>query len=238
VAVQLTFFKRYTKSSSDFTYTYWQTALCIQIAQNLSVITACFPCFHPFILGILAGKTSTDGRILECPNKCFERFMSVFRKDFKFDSMSSQSSTVPLDKEKTDYCRPLATYGLDRSSAHLSSQHFNRFPANVAKPVFTPAVTENIFNRIVEIPHSRPGTSDKEIQPPPKALSQVGVLPLIDWDTDSSDRSSGRSSPSRRRDSDYIFKREKVISVPEGGKMYEEDWMGKYPPPPPSPRKL
>lgn len=236
VAVQLTFFNRY-QSPHDFTYNYWRTVLCVQIAQNLSVITACFPCFHPFILKILAGKISTDGRVLEYPGQCFQNFRRMFKKDAKFDSMSSQSSTAPLDQEKMDYCRPLATYGLDRSSAHLNSQHFNRFPPNVAKPVFTSKATENIFNRVVELPKSRPGTSEKELPPPPKALSQVGVLPVIDWDTDSSDRSSGRSSPARRRDSDYIFKREKVISVPEGGKMYEESWK-KYPPPPPSPRKF
>ncbi|KAF2732532.1 hypothetical protein EJ04DRAFT_306809 [Polyplosphaeria fusca] len=233
VAVQIYFFNR-SVNSVDYTYDYWQTVLCLQVAQDLSVITACLPCFHPFVLNILAGKTSTEGRVLHCPNACSWKFGKYFKKENKFDSMTSQSSTAPM--KETEYCRPLATHGLDRSSAHLNSQHFNRFPSNVAKPVFTSRNTEDVFNRVVEIPKTQPGPSDGGLPPPPKALSQVGVLPIIDWDTES-DRSSGRSSPSRRRDSDYVFKREKVISVPEGGKMYEEDW-GKYPPPPPSPRKF
>ncbi|KAF2117251.1 hypothetical protein BDV96DRAFT_22157 [Lophiotrema nucula] len=237
VAAQLTVFNHY-KSSPDFTYVYWRTVLCVQIAQNLSVITACLPCLHPFILSILSGATRTEGLVLKCKEwkllKCFSK------SNFKLDSMSSRSSTVPMKEEKDDeYCHPLATYGLDRSSAHLNSQHFNRLPSNVAKPIFTMEEPQTFFNRSIDIPRSQPATSasQKELPPPPKTLSQVGVLPIIDWETESSDQDSPRSSPARKRDSEYVFNREKVISVPVGGKLYEEsEYLRKYPPPPPSPR--
>ncbi|KAF2472368.1 uncharacterized protein BDR25DRAFT_312921 [Lindgomyces ingoldianus] len=231
VITQLVFFNRYCKSP-DITYSYWRTILCIQIAQNLSIITACLPCLHPFILGILAGTTQTECFAFQCKTR--SHFQDYFRrKSFKLDSQRSSTSPTPMREES--YCAPLATYGLDRSSAHLNSQHFNRFPTNVATPIVGNNPPENIFNRSIEIPRSRPGTSASQIglpAVPPKTLSQVGVLPIIDWDTDSSDRDSGRSSPSRRPNSDYVFNREKVISVPEAGKLYEEDYWRRYPPPP------
>ncbi|ORY10100.1 hypothetical protein BCR34DRAFT_486210 [Clohesyomyces aquaticus] len=231
----LVFFNRYI-GSSDFTYTYWRTALCIQIAQNLSIITACLPYLHPFILGVLCGKTTPEHVVFEChKNTNIREYFR--RRDFKLNSTYSSSSTTPMREES--YCAPLATYGLDRSSAHLNSQHFNRFPANVATPIVGNHPPENCFNRSVDIPRSRPGTpaSPKGLPTvPPKTLSQVGVLPMVDWDTDTSDHgsSSSSSSPSksRRPRSEYVFSREKVISVPEAGKLYEEDYWRRYPPPP------
>lgn len=222
--------------SRDYTYDYWRTVLCVQIAQNLAIITACIPCLHPFILGILSGETKTEPIRFECEtSKRVKKYLHS--KNIKFDATSSQSSTLPITEKgdaESDYCRPLATYGLDRSSAHLHSQHFNRFPTNVAQSVTGPNQPENVFMRHVPIPSSRPTTagSQKELPPIPKTLSQVGVLPIIDWDTDSSDRDSGRSSPSRRPKSDYIFKRDQVISVPEANALHEQEYWKKYPPPP------
>ncbi|KAH7127193.1 hypothetical protein B0J11DRAFT_402434, partial [Dendryphion nanum] len=57
--LSLSFLNRYP-FSEDFTYDYWRTALCVQVAQNLSVITACIPCLHPFVLSILSGATVTE----------------------------------------------------------------------------------------------------------------------------------------------------------------------------------
>ncbi|KAF2795416.1 hypothetical protein K505DRAFT_239928 [Melanomma pulvis-pyrius CBS 109.77] len=221
--------------SYDFTFHYWRTVLCIQVAQNLSVITACLPYLHPFIISILAGRTQPDSLVFEHTAKC--NFKEYFCTGSKFDSISSQSSSRPM-KNATDleYCRPLATWGLDRSSAHLHSQHFNRFPSHIAAPITGPAPPENVFNRSVHIESLRPGNSSKELPPIPKTLSQVGVLPLVDWDTDGSDRDSAGSSASRRPASDYVFNREKVISVPENHELYREDYWRKYPPPPMSPK--
>jgi hypothetical protein len=161
---------------------------------------------------------------------------------------------MPMRDRKGDdeesCCRPLATWGLDRSSAHPHTQHFNRFPSYIAEPVtgLSPQVPENIFNRSVHIDSLHPiqntlynNTMSKELPVIPKTLAQVGVLPLGDWETDSgsgnsnADRDSAGSSASRRPASDYIFQREKVISVPENHELYREDYWKKYPPPPKSP---
>jgi hypothetical protein len=160
------------------------------------------------------------------------------------------------EEDEETFCRPLATWGLDRSSAHLHSQHFNRFPSYMAAPVagLAPQVPENVFNRSVHIDSLRPihntihrNNVSKELPPIPKTLSQVGVLPLGDWETDSggsdmtADREGAGSSASRRPASDYVFQREKVISVPEDHELYREDYWKRYPPPPKSPglpRKL
>lgn len=267
VIAQLIFFNR-TAYSPDPTYSHWATVLCAQIAQNLSIITACAPCLHPFILSILSGETKTETLRLDCAAK---RFRKYWYGD-PFDPTASHSSTLPLRGEKQeDYCRPLATYGLDRSSAHLNSQHFNRFPSNIALPIASSEPPENVFMRHVEIPPmrswppSRPPTrsssqktnvtrspSQKTLPPiPPKSLAQVGVLPVVDWDTDSSDKGSQRSGGSAesaqsrgsagsrraKRNSDYIFQREKVISVPEANAMNEQEYWKRYPPPPKSGEK-
>ncbi|KAF2713468.1 hypothetical protein K504DRAFT_335433, partial [Pleomassaria siparia CBS 279.74] len=58
----LPFFNRYS-ASYDFTWYYWRTVLCVQIAQNLSVITACLPYLHPFIISILSGETQPDNLV-------------------------------------------------------------------------------------------------------------------------------------------------------------------------------
>ncbi|KAF2870045.1 hypothetical protein BDV95DRAFT_639084 [Massariosphaeria phaeospora] len=239
VAAQLSFFNHYSHSK-DFTYDYWRSVLCVQIAQNLSIITACLPCMHPFIIGILAGREKTDALLYKCPAR--QGIKDCLKgKSFKFDSTSSQSSVMPMkhrDDDDDEYCRPLATYGLDRSSAHLNSQHFNRFPANTAKPVFDPTPPQNVFNRVIAIPPSRPlpAGAVKDLPPIPHHLGQVGVLPTVDWDTDS-DRDSGASShASRRRGSDYVFSRSKVVSVPEADAMMGDgEYYKKYYPPLPSP---
>ncbi|KAF1969253.1 hypothetical protein BU23DRAFT_429164, partial [Bimuria novae-zelandiae CBS 107.79] len=45
---------------SGYTYDLWRTVLCVQIAQNLSVITACLPTLHPFIVKMLAGSIKDE----------------------------------------------------------------------------------------------------------------------------------------------------------------------------------
>ncbi|KAF1953015.1 hypothetical protein CC80DRAFT_164803 [Byssothecium circinans] len=290
VSAQLYFFNRYV---SDFNEN-WRTVLCIQVAQNLSIITACLPILHPFIIKVLAGAVETDKIRWRYPNHWHIFKFTQNRKGggtasgkLNYDRMSSMSSGFPMSeqnekKQTSTYCRPLATYGLDRSSAHLNSQHFNRFPSNIALPISSPESPppEDVFMAPVQIPpvppsrpttpHSRTPSKTRNIslsrsssrvvshsrkasksrshsRTPsgapqiPQNLSEVGVLPVTDWDTDStSDRDSGRSTRSGRRpNSEYVFNRSKVISVPEeshlrdgadGGEYYK-----KYYPPLPSP---
>lgn len=166
-------------------------------------------------------------------------------KTLSFDATASgsshESTTAFAEKTEEPYCRPLATYGLDRSSTHVHSQSVTRFPANVAKPIFTPSPPENFFNRLIETPRSRPGTSSSSNKTPvesPTHLSVCGVLPTIDWDSESSaSNSSRRSSPSRQPTSEYIFNRSKVISVSEERHLYD-DGVKQFAPPLPSPGML
>lgn len=272
VSAQLCFFNRYVYSK-DLTYDYWRAGLCVQLAQNLSIITACLPCLHPFILSILSDNRKAES-LRFASHKKLRGYLG--KGCTKFDPTVSQSSTMPMrdvrdEKEAFDYCRPLATYGLDRNStahatrssnAHLSShQHFNNqhFPPRAATPIFGPNPPENVFMRNVEIPSSRPPTScsqksffsrsgsqkekEKEKAGPvpaiPKSLCEVGVLPIADWDTDSSDRGSDRSRGSRRQrpGDDYVFNRAKVISVPEANALFGQESWKTYPPPPTSGEK-
>ncbi|KAF2009667.1 hypothetical protein BU24DRAFT_80507 [Aaosphaeria arxii CBS 175.79] len=270
VAAQLTVYNKVARTD-DKTYEYWRSTICVQVAQNLSIITACIPCLHPFILSILNGSTKTDSlRFDQCPRKWSVR--KIFGKatmrprNHKFDSTSSYSSTFPIQSEKdTEYCRPLATHGLDRSTSRLDDRtnDFTRIPYNVATPIRGSEPPENVFNRSIEIPRStsRPPTvhsnkdpltfpavkparskSQKSLPPiPPRTLEQVGVLPIIDWDSSpegSSEGDSGRNSSRGKRTSSYIFNRETVISVPEDNMaMFEKEYWRKYPPPPMSGEK-
>ncbi|CAI6332054.1 unnamed protein product [Periconia digitata] len=271
VSIQLYYFNRYTLEFTE----YWRVVLCVQIAQNLSIITASLPCLSPFIIKILAGSVQTENIRFRGTQK-FTMCGLIPPKNngskqnegkISYDPMSSQSSAlVNSDGEKkkaSDYCRPLATYGLDRSSAHLNSQHFNRFPSNstiqIADPESPPP--KDVFMAPVAIPtyrptiphsgngsqnasHSRnPSKTRAHSRTPsdiPQNLSDVGVLPLIEWDSDSSDPGSGRSSLTRRPDSTYIFNRSKVISVPEESHLREgenqDEYYKKYYPPLPSPK--
>lgn len=269
VSAQLYYFNHYVPAS-DFTFHYWRPVICYQIAQNLSIITANLPCLHPFIIKVLAGTIKAETIAFDCG---IQQYIHKKTGRGGFDAISSQSSSLPMTEE--EYCRPLATYGLDRSSAHLNSQHFNRFPVNIATPLKTAEPPENVFMKPVPVPPSRPTTSystktpsrgnsltrtlsrklsrsqskkssksrptstySSSSKPPqmPKNLAEVGCLPAIDWETDSSDRGSQRSGGSSRRPpSEYIFKRSKVISVPEESHLEEDGWK-KYYPPLPSPK--
>lgn len=252
VGAQLHFFN--IRRTKDVTYDSWRAVLCIQIAQNLSVITACLPSLHPFIVKMLAGAIKDeDVARFECAKN--GGFRACFTKKKAFDATSSQSSSTPFRQEKeAEYCAPLATYGLDQSSPNMSSSNYHRFPTNIATPVDGPHPPENVFMRSVDIPnvsrHSslrRPSVTRNsrgipQIPEVPKTLAEVGVIPMLDYDTDSvmSDRESGTSSQaSRRPPSDYVFNRSKVISVPEESYLREQREEGqyykKYYPPLPSP---
>lgn len=277
VSTELYYFNHYVLKNSG---EYWRVVLCVQIAQNLSIITACLPCLCPFVIKILGGSVQTESIRFRGPCKFTmcglippSKRGGSARADGKisYDPMSSQSSAlVNSENEKnkaSQYCRPLATYGLDRSSAHLHSQHFNRFPSNstvqIADPESPPP--KDVFMAPVSIPASRPTLSHSrqnsrgpshsrkaskshshsrtpsDVPQIPQTLSDVGVLPLVEWDSDSSDPGSGRSSPGRRPNSEYVFNRSKVISVPEESHLRGGDEDGeyykKYYPPLPSPKK-
>lgn len=207
---------------------------------------------------MLAGSVKSED-IMTCGEQ-HSHSLLWFAKRRAFDSMSSQSSSVPIKQEKEEeYCAPLATYGLDRASTHLISPQSNRFPLNIATPRASPEPPKDVFMRSVEIPTSasrsaslrrkstvrtaRNSRGIPEIPEIPKSLSEVGVLPLIDFDSDSSTsdiRAEASSQKSRRPPSDYVFNRSKVISVPEESFLRDQREEGQYYktyyPPIPSPK--
>jgi hypothetical protein len=204
------------------------------------VISACLPCLHPFIINILDGTfepetISYKGSVPPFIRNYVERKRPVFDAT---SSRSSHASITPLTEKGTEaYCRPLATYGLDNSSTHRYTLSASRFPSNVAKPVFSPQPPENVFNRLIEVPQSRPATSASATDPlaPPRHLRDVGVLPTLDWDSESSNSGSRRSSPARHPTAEYVFNRQQVISVSEENHLYDDE-SKRFAPPLPSPR--
>ncbi|KAF2825458.1 hypothetical protein CC86DRAFT_43418 [Ophiobolus disseminans] len=176
----------------DFSYNLWASALCQQITQNLAVICACVPYFHPFIIDLLARS--------QLPTVC--------EKPYSHTSSDTHS-------QDSHYCRPLVTWGLDRANSP--------FPQNIARPIFTPHPPSNVFNRLIPVP-SRP----------PTAPEHVGVLPPLDWESDSSrSRSRGsRTSPT----SEYVFNRHNVVSMSDETDLLEEG-RGGFKAPLPSPRR-
>lgn len=265
IGAQLHFFN--APNSSKVNFADWRTVLCIQIAQNLSVITACLPSLHPFIARTLAGSiTRQSVNQFICPEK--SKILAYVSRRKGFDPISSQSSNRPVNRgESGEYCAPLATYGLDRASSLPVSPQPTRFPARTATPAASPDPPDNVFMRSVEIPTvsrqssvksmmsmrsmRRPSaTHDSRAIPQvpevPKSLAEVGILPFIDFDANnsgSSKESARSSSKSRRRPpSEYVFNRSKVISVPEESYLREQgdgdQYYKKYYPPLPSPKPL
>jgi hypothetical protein len=238
VSAQLYFFNN--APLPDFSYNCWPTVLCQQIAQNLAVISACLPCLHPFIIKVLAGSIEPETiSFTSCTPSFMRKYLGRTTQTFEpATSQSSQTSTTNLTEKMEPYCRPLATHGLDRSSnLHRQLHSASHFSPNVAKPVFNPQPPQNVFNRLVEVPQSRPGTTTSTTDPLaiPKNLSEVGCLPTIDWDTNSSSSGgSRRNSPTRNPTAEYVFNRQQVISVPDENHLYD-DGSKKFAPPSPSP---
>lgn len=226
VGTQLYFFNASTIATS--TSNDWAISLCMQIAQAVSVVSACLPGLHP-----LVAKEMNDTASVDTINSDISSHWDVR----KFGTLSSHKSEPSVDSNATlepvesPYCRPLATHGLVRSSPSSDSYNFPRLTSNVALPLSTPEPPVNVFNRLIR------SSSSLDLDPlgTPRNVDELGCLPASDWN-DGED-GSGRTSPERRPTSDYVFQRSKVISVPEDRNMFEveKEWNG-FVPPLPTPR--
>lgn len=200
----------------------------MQIAQSLSVVSACLPGLHPLVAKDMSDTASShtvengDGSRWDA-----KRFGSL-SSDSTQPSIVSQDTLEPVT---SPYCRPLATHGLVRSSQSCDSYNFPRLPSNVALPLSTPEPPQNVFNRLIR------SSSSLDLDPlgTPRNVEDLGCLPTPDWD----DVESGRASPERRPTSEYVFNRSKVISVPEESNMFDigKEWNG-FIPPLPTPQML
>lgn len=229
ISVQLYFFN----TSPLFTSTVdsWATTLCMQIAQSLSVISACLPGLHPLVAKEMNDTASMDTTQRESGSHWDEK---------KFGALSAHKVQPSVDSNATSesvespYCHPLATHGLVRSSPSCDSYNFPRLPSNIALPLSTLEPPSNVFNRLIR------SSSSLDLDPlgAPRNVDDLGCLPAPDWE-DEEDEESGRSSPDRRPTSDYVFQRSNVISVPDDRNMFEvgREWHG-FVPPLPTPRLL
>ena len=219
VSAQLYFFN--TSLSSASLDNRWATSICMQIAQTLSVISACLPGLHPLIAKDMSDTASTQTTQNQDGSRWDAR---------KFGSLSSQSthpsvdSNIVLEPVESPYCRPLATHGLVRSSPSCDCYNFPRIPSNIALPLSTPEPPVNVFNRLIR------SSSSLDLDPlgTPRDIDDLGCLPALDWEED---EESGRASPERRPTSEYVFNRSKVISVPEERNMFDigKEWNGFVP---------
>lgn len=204
----------------------------MQIAQSLSVISACLPGLHPLVAKELNDTVSVDTTPSECGSRWNAKKFGVLSPPHRLQP--SVDSIETLEPVQSPYCRPLATHGLVRSSPSCDSYNFPRLPSNVALPVTSLEPPVNVFNRLIR------SSSSLDLDPlgAPKNIDDLGCLPAPDWD-DNGEEESGRSSPERRPTSDYVFQRSKVISVPEDGNMFEvgREWNG-FVPPLPTPQIL
>ncbi|KAH8722928.1 hypothetical protein GQ44DRAFT_774455 [Phaeosphaeriaceae sp. PMI808] len=237
VSAQLYFLGR--TDLSNYSFDYWAPVLCQQIAQSLTLICACFPCLHPFIVHILAGKK--EPKPIECNAlPWIDRYLGwKFLGSNRLPSPPSHTILSPLtEKISEPYCRPLATYDFDSASNHGQSNVVPHFRPNIARPIFVPRSPTNVFNRRVEVPQSRPGSSNSKTDPISTSpdISGVGLLPTIDsWDMKVEFHAELRNPvPIRHPTAEYVFNRQKVISVSEDMYWYD-DGSKVFLPPLPSP---
>lgn len=234
---------------TDFPYSSWAVVVCQQVAQNLSVITACLPCLHPFIVSILIGATEPESIKLSNAPPFMRQYLDK-KSMSSHPRISHASDTPPTQYEEyAPYCHPLATYGLDGSPPHVRSNLGSRLLANIAMPVVTAkpksklkpkSKPETFFNRRIDF--DEPTSSCNTVKPnnhereAAKDWSDVGVLPNIDWDDSGSVASSqsNKNSSSRTPTAEYIFDRANVISVAEGYQSYDVG-VERFTPPLPSP---
>ncbi|KAF2995386.1 hypothetical protein E8E13_004239 [Curvularia kusanoi] len=216
----------------------YATTISTQLAQTLSVISACLPSLHPLVAKDLhSPNPSHNARNSDGSHWDARRFGSVSTHISK-PSVDS-TTTHPLHMTfsppvESPYCHPLATHGLTRSSPSCDSYNFPRIPSNIALAVEDLEPPQNVFNRLIR------SSSSLELDPlGSRNVEDLGCLPASDWDDNDDDNDnetgdveSGRATPERRPTSEYVFERSKVISVPEERTMFEigREWNGFVPP--------
>ena len=236
VSAQLYFFNA-SSTSSSLTES-WATTICMQIAQTLSVISACLPGLHPLVAKDMSETSSThtaqndDGSRWDA-----NRFGSVSTHISKpsVDSKASRDLHMTFGPLEAPYCHPLATHGLTRSSPSCDSYNFPRMTSNLTAPLSPLKPPQNVFNRLVR------SSSSLELDPvgsSARNVDELGCLPAPDWEEVEDGDDEGEADE-RRPTSEYVFERSKVVSMPEERTMFEigKEWTG-FVPPLPTPKIL
>jgi hypothetical protein len=113
----------HTSSSTDFTFDTWTIAVSTQMAQGLSIVTACSPQFKPFLdnlrsSGMGLGMSSSDG--YGSKHKTYG--VSTFKSRRTQDTRSDTHELVSLPREETH--RTIVTSAPD-DDAESQSSHSN-----------------------------------------------------------------------------------------------------------------
>lgn len=128
----------HTSSSSDSTFDTWTVAVSTQMAQGLSIVTACAPQFKPFLdnlrsSGMGLGMSSYDG--YGSKHKTYG--MSTFKASRRTqDTRSDTHELVSLPREETH--RTVVTSAPDDDAESQSSQ------SNIIVETRTWTVTEGL----------------------------------------------------------------------------------------------
>jgi hypothetical protein len=235
-------------TTSDTIHNKWAIVICIQIAQTLSII-ACLP----YVISTPPTDPHNANSDLEAPDSS-QKLGSILRcltpdlSKFSHHSTSSIESRKSALKEKiSPPCHPLATHGLIRASPSLDSHTFRHHHLSPAIPPPPPppaplpcaAPPANVFNRLISVPHCRPGTASSDLDPLgiPRTLNDVGFLPAPDWDTDVEEVESRRGSGAGHASEEYVFNRHHVVSAAEERDVFDAGRECKrFVPPLPSPQ--
>ncbi|KAJ6127680.1 hypothetical protein N7471_008897 [Penicillium samsonianum] len=110
----------HTSSSSDYTFDTWTVAVSTQMAQGLSIVTACSPQFKPFLdnlrsSGMGLGMSSSDG--FGSKHKTYG--VSTFKSRRTQDTRSDTHELVSLPRENTH--RTVVTSAPDDDTESQSS---------------------------------------------------------------------------------------------------------------------
>jgi hypothetical protein len=235
VSVQLYFV--ISTSASDPTYDKWAFVICTQLAQSLSIV-ACLPCPYSHAASACNEENDLESTDVDREQTTYlGRLTPDMLKSSPRSTQSSDSRKSSLKENISPPCHPLATHGLIHTSPNMDTRTFTNNPSCAAPPLPATNPCENIFNRLISVPHCRPGTSSSNLDPLgiPRTLDDVGFLPVPDWDYEAENVESQRNEISARPVSEYVFNRQKVISVSDERCIYD-DLCKKFMPPLPSPQ--
>ncbi|KAJ5782954.1 hypothetical protein N7457_004728 [Penicillium paradoxum] len=130
-----------TKSSTDFTFDTWIVAVSTQMAQALSIVTACSPQFKPFLdnlrsSGMSLGLTSSNGYGSKHKTYGLSTFKASRRTQNTQNTQSDTHELVPMAHDGTH--RALVTSGPEDDTESQSSR------SNIIVETRTWTVTEGL----------------------------------------------------------------------------------------------
>ncbi|KAF2802318.1 uncharacterized protein BDZ99DRAFT_504053 [Mytilinidion resinicola] len=224
-------------TSNDFTFQAWSLTTCTQLAQSLALLTTCLP---SSLCHILPAKPGPIIRHLQWDQD--HTHPAPFATPGFPPPLYPTRPALVRTKASSGYVAPLATYHftgkrndwdeeLSLSSSN-TSKSASPLRASHDEIYRRESDVENVFERRWNVPDIAVCAPR---DPPPTRMQEIGVLPECEmWgsETDSEQGSGGERAElelqrCRARGSgvSYVFKRDKVISLPPvSTPSWEEGW--------------